>query len=71
MPRIAGAAVARAHDDFVCCAVIPPFVVRCRDERCPNMGLLIYMYAPVAVVRESRKVGHVSHVCVAVAYRVP
>ena len=69
MPRIAGAAVARAHDDFVCCAVIPPFVVRCRDERCPNMGLLTYMYAPVAAARESRKVGHVSHVCVGMAYR--
>lgn len=35
---------------------------------CPN-GFLTYRYAPVCAVRESRKVGHVSHVCVAGAYR--
>ena len=30
---------------------------------------LVYRYAPVCDVRKSRKVGHVSHVCGADAYR--
>lgn len=38
--------------------------------RCPNR-FLVYRYAPVCDVRKSRKVGHVSHVCVGMAYRVP
>ena len=33
------------------------------------MGLLTYMYALVAAAREFRNVGHVSHVCVGMAYR--
>ena len=64
------AALARSRGmHIISTAVIPPFVVRCRDERCPNMGLFTYMYALVAAARESRNVGHVSHVCVGMAYR--
>ena len=36
--------------------------------RCPNR-FLVYRYASVFDVRKSRKVGHVSHVCGAEAYR--
>lgn len=35
---------------------------------CPNK-FLVYRYAPVCAVRESRKVSHVSHACVDMAYR--
>ena len=52
---------ASVTDVVVCGAAIPPFLVFGVEWPCPN-GFLTYRYAPACAARESRKVGHVSHV---------